>query len=837
MKLNVCKNKKSSMETLNEQIADLQARIQEKDMELETMKSSRNYYKDQCESLLVSLANSVQNHVPAYKTQEEVNEMIESLQAQQKAKRKKIKEKFSQQIIDYETKVNNLNEKVIQQEKMIQDQENERISLIEKLMSYKKSLSEATSIQHETELKLSQLKESESSIKGNSICEEEVVRMKQEHEKEIQSYEFQAKKLKKKIKYLLNSLEITQSAQNESTSDISTLNKELKKQKEIELQLRNELAKEKQNQVDATALLKIAATEAQQMQNDSIEASKRIAALLGTIKEQEETMVEMQQSLWAALKEGKDTKEQLQNQNKDIVDIHMKIQEINLQHSAEIDKYKEEQSKSEQTIAELNDTIRHLKNAISELESDRKELQNELNQKMLEINQENRMRKAAELAKETALTNLKNAYSLMNSNESARHETNLEIEKLTTELENKSRQNSELTKTVSDLENRLDVAQLQLKSEQTKSQQMSSEFSKVSSELQKFRENSVTKSEMKDQLDSFRKEKAAYISQIKELQQQYNMQLSENETKEITLKHQEEVLKKSLYELKNLQRQNKALRKKLQLNDFSVSGKDDENDDTNSILNLNNEKMQNEYRLLKSKNQHMLNDLSTKETIVKNAREEIRTFVAKLAEIAISEEISPRFMELRSKLDKDTLTIYQEIVELNSFISDFIDDLISHIRDNGSAMSGPNATEVKLLKSTISHLQNKVSALKVQTQLQNEEISTLREKFDIVTSKKEQAEAKMSAMNESMGSFRQSLATQKKIKIQSQIKPSNTSKIGDNDVSKTINESQIDDSDTDISDISSGSNHELNHSAFSNRKANKVTTLSDSLALLDLLCQ
>ena len=100
------------MNSQDERIADLEAKLQEMAMELDTLKSSRNYYKDQCESLLVSLSNSYQNQLPAYKTQKEVEEMVDSMQAQQKAKRQKLKQKYSQQITDFQKIVEQLKDKI-----------------------------------------------------------------------------------------------------------------------------------------------------------------------------------------------------------------------------------------------------------------------------------------------------------------------------------------------------------------------------------------------------------------------------------------------------------------------------------------------------------------------------------------------------------------------------------------------------------------------------------------------------------------------------------------------------------------------------------------------------
>ncbi|KAK8878257.1 hypothetical protein M9Y10_005022 [Tritrichomonas musculus] len=837
------------MNSQDERIADLEGKLQEMAMELDTMKSSRNYYKDQCESLLVSLASSVQNHVPAYRTQEEVEEMIESIQAQQKAKRQKLKQKYSQQINDFQKTIEQLKDKIVQQEKVIHDQEEVRVGLIEKLMSYKKSLSEANSIQQETEIKLSHLQESESLLAENNASKQVIEEMKVSHTNEVNTLQSQIKKLRKKIKYLSSSLEITQTAQEESKSDVTGLVQQLKEQKAIESQLREELSKEKQIQIDASALLKIAMAEAEQMQKDSKEYTQRIAYLLSTVKEQEATMSEMKKSLYDVVSENQKSKEQIHNQNRDILDFQMKIEEIKQQHEAEIDKYEEEKVQRSEHISNLESHIENLKKEISGLQNDRSELQNELNQKLLEINQENRMRKAAELAKETALTNLKNAYSLMDSNESVRHESNLEIEKLTNDLENKIREHNDTKKKFELLQNEFDISKIQLNSEKEKNQNLSNQLNKVSQELYDIKSNSVWKTEVAEQTDRLEHEKAKLISELKEIQQQYNIQISDNETKEITLRHQEEVLKKSLLELKNVQRQNRILRKKLQQSNFSISNNNDgsieidDNINNTSFHCQNCEKLQNQINLLRTKVQKLTNDLSANEITMQNTKTELRDFVSKISEMAISEEISPLFMELRSKLDNNSLTLQQEFVELRSFLIEYIDDVVYHLRnDSINQNDGANikqSTEVKLLKSTMSHMQNKITALKVQNQLQNDEIVNLKSNMRIVSNKKEETEMKMTSMNESIGVYRKTLDETKRKLSQTQLskkKPSDEFTFYPNSVMPISNENiNSDDSDQDLSDISSVSSQNLKTDQY--QITRKAATLSDSLALLDLLCQ
>lgn len=837
------------MNSQDERIADLEGKLQEMAMELDTMKSSRNYYKDQCESLLVSLASSVQNHVPAYRTQEEVEEMIESIQAQQKAKRQKLKQKYSQQINDFQKTIEQLKDKIVQQEKVIHDQEEVRVGLIEKLMSYKKSLSEANSIQQETEIKLSHLQESESLLAENNASKQVIEEMKVSHTNEVNTLQSQIKKLRKKIKYLSSSLEITQTAQEESKSDVTGLVQQLKEQKAIESQLREELSKEKQIQIDASALLKIAMAEAEQMQKDSKEYTQRIAYLLSTVKEQEATMSEMKKSLYDVVSENQKSKEQIHNQNRDILDFQMKIEEIKQQHEAEIDKYEEEKVQRSEHISNLESHIENLKKEISGLQNDRSELQNELNQKLLEINQENRMRKAAELAKETALTNLKNAYSLMDSNESVRHESNLEIEKLTNDLENKIREHNDTKKKFELLQNEFDISKIQLNSEKEKNQNLSNQLNKVSQELYDIKSNSVWKTEVAEQTDRLEHEKAKLISELKEIQQQYNIQISDNETKEITLRHQEEVLKKSLLELKNVQRQNRILRKKLQQSNFSISNNNDgsieidDNINNTSFHCQNCEKLQNQINLLRTKVQKLTNDLSANEITMQNTKTELRDFVSKISEMAISEEISPLFMELRSKLDNNSLTLQQEFVELRSFLIEYIDDVVYHLRnDSINRNDGANikqSTEVKLLKSTMSHMQNKITALKVQNQLQNDEIVNLKSNMRIVSNKKEETEMKMTSMNESIGVYRKTLDETKRKLSQTQLskkKPSDEFTFYPNSVMPISNENiNSDDSDQDLSDISSVSSQNLKTDQY--QITRKAATLSDSLALLDLLCQ
>ena len=115
-------------------IMNLQSRLQEMEVELDSIKSSRNYYKDQCESLLLSLSNTMQKQTPAYRTSEEVEEMIEAIQQQQTEKRRKLKEKLSEDKKSMEMAIKEMQKAIAEKDQMLQQQDDARISLIEKLM-------------------------------------------------------------------------------------------------------------------------------------------------------------------------------------------------------------------------------------------------------------------------------------------------------------------------------------------------------------------------------------------------------------------------------------------------------------------------------------------------------------------------------------------------------------------------------------------------------------------------------------------------------------------------------------------------------------------------------
>lgn len=799
-------------------VASLQSRIQELEIELDSIKSSRNYYKDQCESLLLSLSNTVQKQTPTYRTQDEVEEMIEAIREQQAEKRRKLKEKLAEDRKSMEQSLSQMKQQIESRDKLLQEQEEARTSLIEKLMEYKRMLKDSQEKQQRTELTLSQLQSTNESLThGNRELDmskesRQIEELQITHANEIKVLKKHITKLTKKLKHATNSLLLYQSAQDESKADVTDLNSQIQIYQKREMELNQALDAEKKKQEDAAGLLKLACEEAKHFQEDADRNAQLVNEMLEEIKRKNIELAKMNSAISDHMSELSKAKDVMEERRRENVELGLQLEDMKQQLQNEQDSKREDLETAEQQIRQLTLTNEQLQNEIDELQNEAGASQQMIQKLQNQVEQEVRLRKSAELARDNALTNLKNAYTLMNSSEAARHETSLELEKLQSELDERAVERETSAKQIKSQQ--LTIEQLKKELEDKKRQ--TGEFAES---VEKERNNwiAMKKTVMAEAAEKVRQtenEKEKIEQELSLLQSQYHSLVAENETRKETLEHQAETLATVQEEARHLSQINRKLRQKLR--QCGVSAGDDGEIDECQSCKLLEEQIQ----ALQAKISSADAKLSSQQKINIVANQNIDALFTKLKQVAddthnsdLSEQASraARAFDSNGSLD-------QKIVPLTKLCMSVIDTLVM----KGVSISGA-AADTRLLRSTISHMGRRIEDLQARNKQQNDEIHELRNNVEAAFKSKDQFESQMESMSRSL--FRSSIQSNKRTSqhVQSEVL-----------AGRTESNSVLDLTDSD--DELSVSGGKRSYVADDTRQA-KVNALTDSLALLDLLCQ
>ena len=793
--------------------------------ELDSIKSSRNYYKDQCESLLLSLSNTVQKQTPTYRTQDEVEEMIEAIQEQQAEKRRKLKEKLAEDRKAMEASLDEMKQQIANRDKMLQEQEEARTSLIEKLIEYKRMLKECQERQQRTEVTLSQLQSTNECLSPRtrdldvSKESQQIEDLQIAHANEIKVLKKHITKLTKKLKHATNSLELCQSAQDESKADVTDLTNQIKMHEQKEAEMRQALEDEKRKQEDAVGLLKQACEEAKHFQDDAARYEQYLAKLAEEIKDKDAQIGKMNKELVDYLTQTGKTNEILEERRRENIELNLQLEDLKSQ-------MQNEQEESREAMDKLEGQMKLLKTENDQLHSEIEELQSNANDSQLliqklqsQVDQEARLRKSAELARDNALTNLKNAYTLMNSSEAARHEASLEMEKLHRELDAQAGEREASAKEIAAQRKQIEALKKEL--EETKAR--TNEFAE-SIEQERNNWNAIKKNmalEWKQKLMKAEEEKHQVEEELNMIQDQYRTLVAENETRRDTLEHQAETLATVQEEAKHLGRVNRQLRQRLRSSGIAMDD-DQDTEECQSCKRLEQQLKELTQRM-STTNEQLATERKENDVVSQN----VSNLFAKLKRVTdethdedLKEEARRAALVVNSDAPLD-----RKLISVTNLCMSVVNTLVVKGVVSGTTTGGGDS---RLLKSTISHMGRRIEDLQAQNKKQNEEIFELRNDVQEAFRNRDQFESEMASISRSLRS---------PIGSSRQRGRETAGKQLDSDISKSQTESNsVLDVDDDFPSFSQQSDHKHLCSSCGKRQE-KMNALTDSLALLDLLCQ
>lgn len=417
--------------------------------DIDTLRASRNYYKDQCESLLLSLTQAAHKYQPAYRTQEEIDEMINSINLHNSEKRKQLKEQFNTERQLLTNEIEKMAATIANQETLIEKNIEEKASLIEQIMDYKAKLNDYTS-------KLSQYEQS-----GNMIINE--TEIYQSLKKENERCNIEIATLRKKVDKLIlrendarNSLSLAQTIQESLFSENQELKQENSNQSDEIIILKEKLNREIDIRKNTEKGLNQIKHEFYLFQNDVLQSNDRIEHM-------SLQLIDKHNEYQFILDEYKQLVSDAEKNREVFRDTLAK----NSQFQAKFDDFQNRmdnmQKKFEYEIENYRTRIQFLTESLNE----EKELNTQLNAKIIELNsnikeneikilQSQRNIKASEVAKETTLNNLRNAYKVINEKDEVNLEFRKEIDTITSENFRLTNENKEYEESIREKQNELD---------------------------------------------------------------------------------------------------------------------------------------------------------------------------------------------------------------------------------------------------------------------------------------------------------------------------------------------------------------------------------------------
>lgn len=417
--------------------------------DIDTLRASRNYYKDQCESLLLSLTQAAHKYQPAYRTQEEIDEMINSINLHNSEKRKQLKEQFNTERQLLTNEIEKMAATIANQETLIEKNIEEKASLIEQIMDYKAKLNDYTS-------KLSQYEQS-----GNMIINE--TEIYQSLKKENERCNIEIATLRKKVDKLIlrendarNSLSLAQTIQESLFSENQELKQENSNQSDEIIILKEKLNREIDIRKNTEKGLNQIKHEFYLFQNDVLQSNDRIEHM-------SLQLIDKHNEYQFILDEYKQLVSDAEKNREVFRDTLAK----NSQFQAKFDDFQNRmdnmQKKFEYEIENYRMRIQFLTESLNE----EKELNTQLNAKIIELNsnikeneikilQSQRNIKASEVAKETTLNNLRNAYKVINEKDEVNLEFRKEIDTITSENFRLTNENKEYEESIREKQNELD---------------------------------------------------------------------------------------------------------------------------------------------------------------------------------------------------------------------------------------------------------------------------------------------------------------------------------------------------------------------------------------------
>ncbi|EAX87179.1 hypothetical protein TVAG_472490 [Trichomonas vaginalis G3] len=835
----------------------LSDKIHQMSIEIDSLKASRNYYKDQCETLFVSLSKTVTDQTPSYRTQKEVEETISKIKAQEAEKNKILKQRYKEREKIYQNEIIKLQDTIRHHERIIDNQKNARTELIEQLMSYKKRLTTSESKLKDAESTLEQIKLSRSSIQINSQQSQLINNsntLKEGNTNEISLLKRKIVKYAKQIEEMRTSVELSQSLNDDTIKENKSMKIKISEQESIINELKKMNESQKQQVIDSQSLLVNAIKEVELLQSDVESAQSTIDLLVKRLYEKESEFNSYVQEIATRIAENNQQKSSIKDGSTTIINLQSQIQTY-IQQITELKQTIEINQNTTQTqVTTFNNQISSLKSTIDSQSNQIEDFNKKIQSLQSELLAEKRLRKAAEVAKEAAVTNLKNAYALLAANENTRNESTAEIDRITTEMTTKNKDIEEKDATIKNLTEELKQTVEKLNNSVSSEANLRDKLKEVNDKYIHMQENSILREEAQKAIDAVADERDKAIESRHQIEIDHSTCLNELNDLKIAFSHQESTIAALQNEVKSLTNANKNLRSKL-LNGEEIS----EISETNEISNVttsrlldNQDDLEKGMVISEIKSQLELTQKQSikDQTTIQGLRNEIENIKKSLIEFADSfkefanyvPSIGESHQRLMMKIKKiDDINIAIKII--SQFIVDSFDECVRFSKNT------TQSTEGTLLRSSIYHLTRKIDSLQQQNAAQAQDINTLQQNIQAVYSNKEKCEDELQSFTKTITSLRVTLdATSKKLqesetekkKLRQELKsvPSivSTQQKDESSFSDSLNLSEISSLDEDdLKTIVNESEH--NETRGKNHPSESATALADSLAMLDLICQ
>lgn len=826
----------SDDEQMNSGLLD---KIHQMSLEIDSLKASRNYYKDQCETLYVSLSKTMTEKTPSYRTQKEVEELISNIKAQEAEKNKILKQRYKDREKIFQAEITKLQETISHHESIIENQKNVRTELIEQLMSYKKRVNAAESKIKDAENTIDQLKSSTSS----SITVSSTNINQTTNSSEINMLKKKILKYAKQLEEMKNSITLTNSLQEDAVDENKKMKKTIEEQTHEIESLRKQITIQTQQVNDSKSLLSNAIREAELLQSDVESAQSTIDILVKRLSDKEAEFNSYTQEIANRITEIRNQKTALASGNTTIINLQTQNQTFikqitELKQTIEIN-----QTNYQTQVQMLNSQILSLKSTIDSQNSQIQELNNQNQQNQTELLSERRLRKAAEVAKEAAVTNLKNAYALLAANENSRNESTAEFDRITVEMTNKNKELDEREGEIARLTESLKETTEKLNESINSEKNLRQKLEEVNAKYVEMQQHSILRDEAQKAIDAVANERDKAIEIRQKFEAENSSIVSELNDIRIAFNHQEETIAALQTEVKSLAKANSVLRNKL-LNGEELSEINENNEIshvTSSKLLENQEEIGKSVIISEIRSQL---DISQKQTIkdqntikilkqdIDATKNAINDFVESLLEFSnYVPTIAESHQRLKAKLQK-----IQDIPVSMKLISQFIVDAFDECVRYSKAIT--DSTEGTLLRSSISHLTRKIDTLQQQNAAQADDINTLQSNIQTVYSNKEKVEDELQSFTKTITSLRVTLdATKRKLADSEVEKKKLKQELSVVPPPKPQNDIESSFSDSlNLSEISSFSDDEKQTKSKS-KSMDNTTALGDSLAMLDLICQ
>jgi chromosome segregation ATPase len=409
----------------------------------------------------------------------------------------------------------------------------------------------------------------------------------------------------------------------------------------------------------------------------------------------------------------------------------------------------------------------------------------------------------------------------VNSSESTRHETNVEMERLSSEVDQKTTELHAATQKIDEYATQIEQLSNALEIQREQNAAQKKLIQNANRDFRSLRENSVSKQDFRDAIQKLEDEKSKLIDEVRIARTQFASVSSQNAATQAVLEQQEAALSKAQAELRNLSIQNRRLRRQGQRISTSTP-------ETTAEVVETEKKCQNcialneQISLLQAAIAKNANEETSSQDNMAVLVERLAEFYARLTEIvkaSDNEALLREAAEVRTVMDGNSNLADRSRAVFGLGIS-VIDSFIFSLRSKA-----PVEAETKLLRSSILHLERKIATLQGENALKSNEISQLQSDLKASLKNKEKYESDVQSMSHSVAAFRTSLQSTQRRLVESE----RTRKQVEGNVSQqTYSRKEV--MDEDISD-----GNEVKQSKIFGQS--RVAALSDSLALLDLLCQ